>query len=248
MTEKASEIKAGMSNPAKILLAYMRLTNRWDSRELAAEFDVPLRTIQRWKMECAASATDATNAIFGVKSEDGHNATRATDATDGAPLTPDMALAQDVHSCAGANIESFQDTPLKEIHTPPTPSSRIEANEGECEIAHGVLLNCQTIRHQAFTISLPAIELGVLASGLSKAQIKDHCLAHALQWAAEIEAGSRPEKVIPGKIANFLSASIMNGKVRSDVAEMRMGKAQRPALVKPKSRFMEALLRSEAVQ
>lgn len=106
MTEKASEIKAGMSNPAKILLAYMRLTNRWDSRELAAEFDVPLRTIQRWKMECAASASDATGAIDGAQSEYGHNATRATDATDGAPLTPDMALARDVHSCAGATKES----------------------------------------------------------------------------------------------------------------------------------------------
>ena len=126
MTEKASEITAGMSNPAKILLAYMRLTNRWDSRELAAEFDVPLRTIQRWKMECAASATDATNAtnaIFGVKSEDGHNATRATDATDGAPLTPDMALAQDVHSCAGANIESPTEITLYqgEVVTPLVP-------------------------------------------------------------------------------------------------------------------------------
>ena len=149
-------------------------------------------------------------------------------------------------SCARANMESFQDTPLKEIHSPPTPSTRIEPSEGETEIAHGVLLNCQTIRHQAFTISLPAIELGVLASGLSKAQIKDHCLAHALQWAAEIEAGTPPQKAVPGKIANFLSASIMSGKVRADVAEMRMSKAQQTAAVRPKSRIMEALLRSEA--
>lgn len=123
MTEKASEIKAGMSNPAKILLAYMRSTNRWDSRELAAEFGIPLRTIQRWKMECAASATDATRAISGVSSENGHNATRATGATDGAPLTPDMALAQDVHSCAGANLESPTEINISEEDSVDAPQT-----------------------------------------------------------------------------------------------------------------------------
>ena len=73
-----TEERKGISNPARVLLAYMRLTNKWDSNELSAEFGVPLRTIQRWKMECATSATDATGAISGAPSEHGHNATRAT--------------------------------------------------------------------------------------------------------------------------------------------------------------------------
>lgn len=106
MPETSAEHKPGMSNPAKILLAYMRLSNCWDSKELAERFTVPLRTIQRWKMECAANVSDATDATDGVSSEQRQSATRATDATDGAPLTPDMALAQDVHSCAGATKES----------------------------------------------------------------------------------------------------------------------------------------------
>ena len=103
---ETNETRNTISNPAKVLLAYMRLANKWDSRELAAEFDVPLRTIQRWKMECAANVTDATGAIYGVTSDNGHSATRATNATDGAPLTPDMALARDLQSCAGATKES----------------------------------------------------------------------------------------------------------------------------------------------
>jgi hypothetical protein len=104
MPRFAEESKTPMSNPAKVLLAYMRLSGQWDSRALAAEFDVPLRTIQRWKMECAASATDATGAIFGVPLVHGHNATRATDATDGAPQAPDLALARDLQR-AHANME-----------------------------------------------------------------------------------------------------------------------------------------------
>lgn len=125
-------------------------------------------------------------------------------------------------SCAGATKESLRDSYyLEKVDSPPTPSAKLEPVEGECEIAHGVLLNCKTIRHPHFTISLPAIELGVLASGLSKDQIKDHCLAHALQWGAEIEGGKNFRDVIPTKIANFLSASIMAGKVRADVAEQR---------------------------
>jgi len=125
MQKVDGEIKAGMSNPAKILLAYMRLSNCWGSKELAERFTVPLRTIQRWKMECAANVSDATGAIDGVSSENGHNATRATDATDGAPLTPDMALAQDVHSCAGATKESPTEIVIyqEEVVTPLVPQA-----------------------------------------------------------------------------------------------------------------------------
>jgi hypothetical protein len=92
-------------------------------------------------------------------------------------------------------------------------------------MGHGVLLNCETIRHPNFTISLPAIQLGTMASGKSAEQIKSDCLAHALQWAAEIEGGKSARDVVPGKIANFLAASIMGAKVRSDVAEVRKSKA-----------------------
>lgn len=137
MQKVDGEIKTGMSNPAKILLAYMRLSNCWDSKELAGRFTVPLRTIQRWKMECAANVSDATGAIDGAPSEHGHNVTRATDATDGAPLTPDMALAQDVHSCAGANTESLRDTSLKDVSV--SQSAREDFNDATQAMVADVL-------------------------------------------------------------------------------------------------------------
>jgi hypothetical protein len=129
MPRFAEESKTPMSNPAKVLLAYMRLSGQWDSRALAAEFDVPLRTIQRWKMECAASATDATGAISGVPLVHEHNATRATDATDGAPRTPDLALARDLQR-AQATKASLRDT-SSNIHF--HPSFRPDARERESE-------------------------------------------------------------------------------------------------------------------
>lgn len=139
MQKVDGEIKSGMSNPAKILLAYMRLSNCWDSKELAERFTVPLRTIQRWKMECAANASDATGAISGVPSEHGHNATRATDAMDGAPLTPDMALAQDVHSCAGATKESPTEISSSKIQQQQQP--RVEEIYKAVAAAAGDALN-----------------------------------------------------------------------------------------------------------
>jgi hypothetical protein len=95
------------------------------------------------------------------------------------------------------------------------------ARGGEEAHPHGVLVNCETIRHRAFTISLPGIEMNTVAAGLSKTEIKDRCLAHALQWAAEIEGGKRPDGVLPKMIANFLQASIMGEITRSAVASVR---------------------------
>jgi hypothetical protein len=88
------------------------------------------------------------------------------------------------------------------------------AREGEVAHAHGVFVNCETIRHSSFTISLPSIELATIASGLPKAEIKQVCLAHAMQWAAEIEGGKLSRDVVPSKIANFLSSTIMREKAR----------------------------------
>lgn len=105
------------------------------------------------------------------------------------------------------NISEFK-APLKSL-------SHNHIKEGECEAAPGVFVNCETIRHRGFTISLPAIELATIRAGLPKAEVKNRCLAHAMQWAAEIDGGKMPRDVIPAKIANFLAASIM-GEVNRD--------------------------------
>lgn len=87
--------------------------------------------------------------------------------------------------------------------------SHSHSEEGVCEAAPGVFVNCETIKHRGFVISLPAIQLATIKLGLPKDEIKNRCLAHALQWAAEIDAGNLPRDVLPQKIANFLAASIM---------------------------------------
>ncbi len=109
MTLDRDEIKTKLSNPAKLLLGYMRATNIWDSRELASIFDMPLRTVQRLKSECA---------ISGVISDHEQNANDATSAINGvepAPQAPDMAFSEaptapDMASLARANKESLRDT------------------------------------------------------------------------------------------------------------------------------------------
>ncbi len=100
--------------------------------------------------------------------------------------------------------------------------------QNETHAGHGVVVNCDTIRHPAFTISLPAIRMGTQASGLTADDVKTHCVAHALQWAAEIEAGKLSGSVVPSKIANFLSASIMGATNRKAAADGRKAKAAQP--------------------
>ncbi len=63
--------------------------------------------------------------------------------------------------------------------------------------------------------------MGTQASGLTADEVKTHCVAHALQWAAEIEAGKLSGSVVPSKIANFLSASIMGATNRKASADNR---------------------------
>lgn len=114
----------------------------------------------------------------------------------------------------------------------------------ETHAGHGVFVNCETIRHSAFTISLPAIRLGTQASGLDAEAIKTHCIAHALQWAAEIEAGKLSDTVVPSKIANFLSASIMGATNRKAAADTR--RSRQPDGKPAKKTVMQILAEREA--
>lgn len=118
----------------------------------------------------------------------------------------------------------------------PTVTSRKELGVGvstrsapnEDHVGHGVLVNGETIRHATFVISLPGIQLNTIRSGLTASEVKDRCLAHALQWAAEIENGADPRKVLPQKIGNFLAASIMSSHTQAEVAGIRKKRASEP--------------------
>lgn len=62
-----------ISNPAKLLRAVMRLMGVTDTRQLAAELDIPLRTIQRLKLECATDGADASSAKDAINGVDSAN-------------------------------------------------------------------------------------------------------------------------------------------------------------------------------
>jgi hypothetical protein len=119
MPEVCGNIKTVLSNPAKILLAYMRCSGISDAKQLATDLDIPIRTIQRLKLECATSANDA---ISGAD-ETAKDANCAISGVEDAPNAPDMALAQDLQSCAGATNELPTEVLSSSIVTPLAPHS-----------------------------------------------------------------------------------------------------------------------------
>lgn len=208
------------------IMVTMRLI---DSKAIAEFTDIPLRTVQRAMLQVSASG--------------------AIDAISGAPLAPSAPLVAPervsrVHAPAQIELPSEVDSTTGEVISPPTPSAS-EARVGEDHAGHGVFVNCETIRHKAFSISLPGIRMGVIAAGLSADEVKTKCVAHALQWAAEIENGKRSNDVVPAKIQNFLSASIMGEVNRKAVADVRMAKVVTTA---PKTSLRQVLNDAKAAR
>lgn len=81
-------IKAGskLSNSAKMLSAFMASSGEYEAKRLSEILDIPIRTIQRLKVEIGAAthgassgnAENATSATHGAKSQNGTNAISAT--------------------------------------------------------------------------------------------------------------------------------------------------------------------------
>jgi hypothetical protein len=97
--------------------------------------------------------------------------------------------------------------------TPPALPDQPKA--GEEALPHGVFVNCQTVRHKSFSISIEAVAMQLAtASGLgltveeARAHAKQSAVAHALQWALEIENGKLSGDVVPKQIANFIRGSV----------------------------------------
>jgi hypothetical protein len=100
-----AEIKAnakvkGLSNIAKLLLAYMEITGTTCAKTIAAKLDIPVRTIQRLKLDCATATDGASSAIeetplapYVAHVSEPTTATSATDGVFDAPLAPDMAFS-----------------------------------------------------------------------------------------------------------------------------------------------------------
>lgn len=116
---------AALSNSAKLLAGYMKATGVSDAKTIADDLDIPLRTVQRLKLDIAvAGATCANDATRGVSEN-------AKDATDGADKNANSANCAmgGVSECAndatgGASQKEIPPIPPKEKTT--SPSSTVE--------------------------------------------------------------------------------------------------------------------------
>ena len=109
-----------LSNPAKILAAYMKCSGITDAKQLASDLNIPIRTIQRLKLECATCANDA---IYGAP-----NTPVAPDmAAPVAPNAPDMAFS-DSAPRARANKELPSEVVIPEIQQQQPEQIVVDAN------------------------------------------------------------------------------------------------------------------------
>lgn len=108
-----------LSNPAKILAAYMKCSGITDAKQLASDLDIPIRTIQRLKLECATCANDA---IYGAS-----KTPVAPDmAAPVAPNAPDMAFSDSAHRARAnkelpSEVSSYQEVKI----IPLTPKTEV---------------------------------------------------------------------------------------------------------------------------
>lgn len=136
-----------LSNSAKLLAGYMRSTGTFEAKVIAEALAIPVRTIQRLKLEIAC----ANDAMCGAYSEHAPTANAATSATDGgansancavdgvsgAPTAPPVAFSEPENPRAPARIESPSGilTQLDIKKTPcrspkgPTPKNALAAFE-----------------------------------------------------------------------------------------------------------------------
>ncbi len=145
-----------------------------------------------------------------------------------------------------SRARAYKELPTEVVNTsiihplpPKSPERTQSVREGETDLGHGVFVNCKTIRHASFAISIPAIELGT-AGRFSTDHLKTRLTAHALQWAAEIENGRSPSSVVPSKIANFLCASLM-GEANRDAAAPKPKESGADVLARRRKQREDAL-------
>lgn len=86
---------------------------------------------------------------------------------------------------------------------------------GEEAVGHGVFVNCETVRHRDFTISIAGIAMQLATAPIDMTPdqrseaARTSAIAHAVQWAAEIEGGKRARDVVPSHVANFIRGAIV---------------------------------------
>jgi len=111
----------------------------------------------------------------------------------------------------------------KEIHTHADARAHTrEAGPNEQEVDHGVIFNCETVRHKdgLFAISIPGIQVATQGT-VPRERVEAIVKAYALQWGLEIEAGKDPRKVVPNDAMAYLSAQVRKEFMRPIEAEFK---------------------------
>lgn len=101
-------------------------------------------------------------------------------------------------------------------------AEKLDRSVGVCEnlpegfepLGHGAIINCETISHPSFSISIPSVQMQLeMTPGCHEEDARKWCKSFALQWAAEIENGKQPYAVLPANINRAIASSITR-KVR----------------------------------
>lgn len=151
--------------------------------------------------------------------------------TDEAKTSPAPARAEENINIYNNNKHLQENTPSlfeQEAAREPVETPVLGAHEEH--IGHGVVVNCETVRHRDFVVSLKSIELQLCGS-IPMEKIKAAAIGHALQWAVEIEGGKPAAKVVPDKPANFIRGSLQAQQRNDTVAAVRRD-AARPKMPK----------------
>lgn len=175
------------------------------------------RTQRRNSVRPAATKTDTKTDTNDSVHEPVAKADMSASRTENDDLASADRTQAEPRACARAYMEnpSGLDSSQKENKHTPLPPSVDGPREGEEAVGHGVFVNCETVRHLAFSISLPALTMQLALSnlGLSKREAepvaRQAAIAHALQWAAEIENGKTPDVVRNGNLVNVIRGSVI---------------------------------------
>lgn len=126
-------------------------------------------------------------------------------------------------------IPSIPAAPIAVAHGPPAspPDAPDAPRDGEQSMGHGVFVNCDTVRHRGFTLSIEAIAMQLVIANLglstneARTLARQAALAHAMQWATEINGGRLSRDVVPSSPANFIRGSIVaqRNKQRQSLAK-----------------------------
>lgn len=145
---------ATLSNSAKLLAGYMKATGVYHAKELSEALCIPIRTIQRLKLEIAC-ATD------GASSGNGARATCAISAVDGAASSANSAMG----GVSSGAISATGGASQKEI-PPIPPKEKLHYLETTVEINNS---GSSSRARVAAAVAEPTIDYDLLESQLVKA-------------------------------------------------------------------------------